>query len=118
MVEVNDYGPCKEAIEELEAFHLRGYVFYADGKAAGFLLGEQLNETTFTIHFAKADIAYKGIYAYMFSQFCELIQDEYTYINMEQDLGKDGLRQTKRSYRPDLMANKYRILLKEPPLMD
>ena len=111
-LEVNDYGPCKEALEDMEGFGLSGYVFYADGKPAGFVLGEPLNPSTFTIHFAKADIEFKGIYAYMFSEFCELIKDKYEYINMEQDLGKPGLRQTKKSYRPDLMAHKYRIELR------
>lgn len=109
MTETNDYGPCKEALEDREGFGLWGYIFYADGDPAGFVLGEELNESTFTIHFAKADIRFKGIYAFMFSEFCAIIQDRFEYINMEQDLGKAGLRQTKRSYRPDLMAHKYRI---------
>ncbi len=112
LMETNDYGPCREALEDMEGFGLSGYVFYADGKPAGFLLGEPLNPSTFTIHFAKADIEVKGIYAYMFSEFCRLIGDSYEYINMEQDLGKPGLRQTKTSYRPDLMAHKYRVELR------
>ncbi|MDC7221927.1 MAG: phosphatidylglycerol lysyltransferase domain-containing protein [Spirochaetales bacterium] len=112
MLETNDYGPCKEALEDREGFGLSGRVFYADGQPAGFVLGEPLNPSTFTIHFAKADIQFKGIYAYMFSEISAQLKDQYEYINMEQDLGKDGLRQTKRSYRPDLMAHKYRIEVK------
>ena len=112
VLEVNDYGPCKEALEDLEGFGLSGYVFYADGKPAGFVLGEPLNPSTFTIHFAKADIEFKGVYSYMFSEFCARIKESYQYINMEQDLGKPGLRKTKNSYRPDLMAHKYRVELR------
>jgi uncharacterized protein len=112
MIEVNDYGPCKEALEDMEGFGLSGCIIYADETPAGFLLGESLNPSTFTIHFAKADIDFKGIYAYMFSEFCRLIKEEYAYINMEQDLGKPGLRQTKNSYRPDMIAQKYRVELK------
>ncbi|MDC7223318.1 MAG: phosphatidylglycerol lysyltransferase domain-containing protein, partial [Spirochaetales bacterium] len=60
MLETNDYGPCKEALEDLKGFGLSGYVFYADEKPAGFVLGEPLNRSTFTIHFAKGDISFKG----------------------------------------------------------
>ena len=112
MLETNDYGPCKEALDDMDGFGLSGYIFYADGTPAGFVLGEPLNDSTFTIHFAKADIKHKGIYSYIFSEFSALIKEKYEYINMEQDLGKDGLRQTKRSYRPDMMAHKYRVELK------
>jgi uncharacterized protein len=113
MLETNDYGPCKEALEDLNGFGLSGYIFYADDKPAGFVLGEPLNTSTFTIHFAKADINFKGIYAYMFSEFSALLKDNFEYINMEQDLGKEGLRKTKLSYRPDMMARKYRIELEK-----
>jgi hypothetical protein len=107
--EMNDYGPCKEALDDMEGFGLSGYLFYANGQPAGFVLGEPLNDSTFTIHFAKANIDFKGVYSFIFSEFSSIIKKEYEYINMEQDLGKKGLRQTKRSYRPDLMAHKYRI---------
>jgi len=92
---------------------LTGAMAFADGKPAGFLLGEPLNDDTFTIHFAKADIRYKGIYQFLFSRFaCDFCPD-YEYMNLEQDLGNEGLRKTKVSYRPDLMAHKYRASLKK-----
>ena len=33
----------------------------------------------------------------------------YKYVNMEQDLGIDGLRRAKRSYHPAFMIKKYTL---------
>lgn len=111
-INVSDYCQCKEALHDQRGFGLEGAIFYAMEKPAGFLLGEALNPDTFTIHFAKGLTMFKGIYPLMFSRFCRDYLQDYTYMNMEQDLGKPGLRQTKRSYAPDLMAHKYRVTLK------
>jgi uncharacterized protein len=108
----SDYNQCLEALEKRDDLGLTGAIAFADGKPAGFVLGEPLNDETFTIHFAKADIGFKGAYQFLFSRFaCDFCPD-YLYINLEQDMGSEGLRKTKVSYRPDLMAHKYRIFLK------
>ena len=108
----SDYHQCLEALEKRDELGLTGAMAFADGKPAGFILGEALNDDTFTIHFAKADIGFKGSYQFLFSRFACDFCPEYEYINLEQDLGSEGLRKTKESYRPDLMAHKYRISLK------
>ncbi len=105
----NDYGPCTEALEMQGRLGLTGAIVYAAGQPAGFILGEALNRDTFTIHFAKADIRFKGVYQFLFSRFARDFCPEYIYMNLEQDMGKDGLRETKVSYRPALMAHKYRV---------
>ena len=105
----SDYHQCLEALELREKLELTGAIAYADGKPAGFILGEKLNEETFTIHFAKADMGIKGSYQFLFSRFARDFCSNYTYMNLEQDMGREGLRKTKVSYRPDLMAHKYRI---------
>lgn len=110
-INVSDYCQCREALHDRRGFGLSGAIFYAKGQPAGFILGEALNKETFTVHFAKGLTMYKGIYPLMFSRFCRDYLQSYTYMNMEQDLGKPGLRQTKRSYAPDLMAHKYRVTL-------
>lgn len=109
----SDYSQCKEALEMAQELGLTGAMAFADNKPAGFLLGEPLNNDTFTIHFAKADIEFKGVYQFLFSRFANDFCPEYEYMNLEQDLGSEGLRKTKVSYRPDLMAHKYRISLKK-----
>ncbi len=109
-IAASDYHQCMEALVMSEELKLTGAMAYADGKPAGFILGEPLNNETFTIHFAKADISFKGVYQFLFSRFAADFCPDYKYINLEQDMGSEGLRKTKVSYRPDLMAHKYRII--------
>jgi len=111
-INVSDYCQCKEALHDIKGFNLTGAIFYAQGTPAGFVLGEALNDETFTIHFAKGLTRFIGIYPMMFSRFSEHFLSSYNYMNMEQDLGKPGLRKTKHSYYPEKMAHKYRIFLK------
>jgi len=108
----SDFTQCMEALGLYKELGLIGAITYGDGLPTGFILGEPLNETTFTIHFAKADIEFKGVYQYLFNQFVNDFCPDYEFINMEQDMGHEGLRKTKQSYRPDLMADKYRARLK------
>lgn len=104
-----DYLPCCEALELYDQLDLEGFLFLADGKPAGFTLGECVNRRVYGLHFAKADKRVKGIYQYMFSKTAELIDEQYTMLNLEQDLGSQPLRAAKSSYQPDMMAKKYRI---------
>jgi hypothetical protein len=107
--EATDYGACGEAISLYEELGLCGGIYYVDGQPAGFIMGEELDATTFVIHFAKADRRFKGIYQYMYQQFAGIMPSEYAVFNFEQDLGLESLRQAKASYHPDKMAVKYRV---------
>ncbi len=80
-------------------------------KPSGFVLGEELNDETFALHFAKGIREYKGIYQHLYNSFSIKLNSKYKYINFEQDLGKDTLRQAKSTYYPDEMRKKYRVAL-------
>ncbi len=107
----SDYSQCFEALDMRNELNLTGFIVFSEGKPVGFLLGEPLNDETYTIHFAKADISFKGAYQFLFSHFANYYCPDYRYMNQEQDMGDEGLRKNKISYRPDLMACKYRVSL-------
>ena len=107
----SDYAETLEALEKITEFNLRGMISYADNKPSGFVLGEELNDDTFALHFAKGIREYKGIYQHLYNAFSMKLNSEYKYINFEQDLGKDTLRQAKSTYYPDEMRKKYRVAL-------
>lgn len=107
-----DYGPCLEALDRYEQLIICGGIYYADNEPAGFVLGEELNEETFVLHFAKARIKFKGIYQYMFNNFAKILPPKYKYLNLEQDLDKENLRIFKSSYVPEAMIRKARVSLK------
>lgn len=108
-----DYAETLEALEKMNEFNLRGMISYADNKPSGFVLGEELNDESFALHFAKGIREYKGIYQHLYNAFSQRMLPQYKYMNFEQDLGKDTLRQAKSTYYPDEMRKKYRVALKK-----
>lgn len=110
----SDYGPCREALDRYDELVLCGGIVYADGEPAGFVLGEEVNDETFVLHFAKARTKFKGVYQYMFNSFAKILPPKYRFLNLEQDLDKENLRIFKTSYVPDAMVRKARVRLKEP----
>jgi hypothetical protein len=107
-----DFGPCREALDRYEELVLCGGIYYADAEPAGFVLGEELNEETFVLHFAKARTKFKGVYQYLFNNFAKILPPKYKYLNLEQDLDKENLRVFKSSYVPDVMLKKARVRLR------
>jgi hypothetical protein len=107
-----DHASCLEALARYEELVLCGGIYYAQGEPAGFVLGEELNEETFVLHFAKARTKFKGVYQYLFNNFALILPPKYKYLNLEQDLDKENLRVFKSSYLPDAMVRKARIRLR------
>jgi hypothetical protein len=103
-----DYAASREALEIFESLKMRGAVYYVNNKPAGWCLGESLAKgRMFAIHFEKAVDEYKGIYQFMNQSFAASLPRHYTHINREQDLGDEGLRQAKMTYRPSGFVRKY-----------
>jgi len=110
--EATDYGPCREALDRYEELAVCGGIYYADGEPAGFVLGEEVNDETFVLHFAKALTKFKGVYQFMFNNFAKILPPKYTHLNLEQDLDKENLRVFKSSYVPDVLVKKARVRLR------
>ena len=106
--EDGDYRAAREALELFETLKLRGAVYFVDGKPAAYCLGESIAKgRMFAIHFEKAIDEYKGIYQFMNQAFAASLPRFFIYINREQDLGDEGLRQAKMTYRPAGFVEKY-----------
>jgi len=103
-----DYVAAKEALELFEPLGMQGAMYYVDGVPAGWCLGESLAKgKMFAIHFEKGVEAYKGIYQFINQAFAAALPKHFTQINREQDLGDEGLRQAKMTYRPTGFVRKY-----------
>jgi hypothetical protein len=105
----SDYFSCIEGLKHFEELKLTGAIYLIEGEPCGFIMGETAGESSYVIHFAKGDTDKKGIYQYMFQAYVRDFCKEVQLINLEQDMGMEGLRKTKRSYQPDFMLHKYRI---------
>ena len=107
--EQTDFAHCEEALVNFSALALWGTIYYIGDEPAGFIIGEPLNTDTFVLHFAKASTRYHGIYEFMFNDTAKKLAADYTYLNLEEDMGNKNLRQTKMSYGPEMILKKYRV---------
>ncbi|AVS97428.1 hypothetical protein C8248_00365 [Paracidovorax avenae] len=105
-----DDAPCREALAGGPELRLEGFMHWADGQPAGFLLAEPLQPGVWVVRFAKGLVRFKGITQHMFRHFAERPDARVDWLNFEQDLGLAHFRQTKLSYRPALLLPKWRLL--------
>ena len=106
-----DYRAAREGLELFEELGMKGAVYYIGSEPVGWCLGESLAKgTIFAVHFEKACDRFKGIYQFINQAFAQSLPAYYKLINREQDLGNEGLRQAKMTYRPNGFVRKYRII--------
>lgn len=102
------------AINNMEALDVIGGVLFVDGKIAAFSYGCAINYETFDICIEKADINIEGAYAMINREFAQHIPEQFKYINREEDLDIPGLRKAKLSYQPEMILEKYNVVLMNP----
>ena len=98
-----------EALRLHDRLGLSGVVLLVEGAVKGFALGERLNRSTAVCHFEKGDLFMEGLYQLLDREFSRLLFTDCRYLNREQDLGQESLRQAKLSYRPVELVRKYRV---------
>ena len=103
-----DFLAATEALEQFEGLFLQGMVYWVEGKPAAWCLGERLARgRMFAVHFEKALEEFKGIYQFVNQHYAASLPNYYNHINREQDLGDEGLRQAKMTYRPCGFVRKF-----------
>ena len=106
-----DEGPCLEALQLAGELGLQGFVHFADGEPAGFVLAQPLRPGVMVMRFAKGLDRFKGIYQHMFQHFCQATP-QLQWLNFEQDMGLANFRRSKLSYQPSALLPKYRVSLR------
>ncbi len=82
---------------------------YVDGKLEAFSIGDLILPNMALIHVEKANPDIRGLYVAMSVFFLRNEFENAELINREDDLGMEGLRQAKLSYKPYKMVEKYWI---------
>ena len=95
-----------EALDNFSALGFKGALICVDNKCVGYTFGEMLNLNTLVIHVEKAHMDYEGGYQAIGNLFLKNVYSEVELVNREQDLGVEGLRRAKESYKPIYMVKK------------
>ncbi len=90
---------------------MMGGTIWVDGDLVAFTYGCPINHDTFDVCVEKANVAYEGAYTIINREFVRHLPEQYRYINREEDMGEEGLRKAKLSYRPDILQEK--LLVRE-----
>jgi hypothetical protein len=115
-----DEGLSEELRSMMRAFNrwdrldLTGGTIWVDGKLVAFTFGCPINQNTFDVCVEKADVNYEGAFTIINQEFVRHLPEKYYYINREEDMGDEGLRHAKMSYKPDILLEKNTIMEKHP----
>jgi len=96
----NERKAIKEMTAHFSDFSLSGAFIRVGGKPSAFIFAQALNPETLVVHALKADAAVPGLYQVMLNEFLSRQAQGFKYVNLEQDLGEEGLRKAKLSYHP------------------
>lgn len=105
------------AFNRWDELELRGGTVWVDGRLVAFTFGCPINHDTFDVCVEKADVSYEGSFAIINREFARHLPEQYVYVNREEDMGDEGLRRAKLSYRPEMLLEK-NVVTERHPLAD
>lgn len=87
----------------------RGGLIRIDGEVKAFAIGSVLSKRMCQENIEKADESIRGLYQAMMREFLIHEFPNFQYVNREDDMGIENLRQAKKAYHPSFMIEKYRL---------
>lgn len=98
------------AIDHYETLNLEGLLLKIDNNAVAFTIGSRMTKDTFDVNFEKAKAGFEGAYPVINNEFAKHLRakfPELKYLDREEDMGIEGLRKAKESYKPLWLTEKY-----------
>ena len=106
----------KKALENRENLGIFGLVLFNGETVLAITMGSKISHNTVDVHFEKALPGAEGAYAAINCEFAKYIRKnlpEIEFLNREDDMGIEGLRKSKLSYKPHHMVEKCWACLKD-----
>ncbi len=102
-----EYRMIKKQILHYDILGLSGIILRIDGQVQGFGYGCRLSDTYYDAIAEKGNHEIPHIYKVLRQESVKQCAMDCTYVNMEEDLGIEGLRAVKHAYKPEFMLHKY-----------
>ena len=103
-----EHESIKSALKNASLLRMCGGVLYINGEAAAMTLASPISESVLDVIYEKSIGKYEkdGVYSVINQQFSKKFEN-YLYINREEDMGVEGLRKAKLSYKPTIILEKF-----------
>jgi len=106
--ELNNENIALKKYFDLKQSEIKIHSLFVADKLVAFNTCEFCSKDYAISHFSKTDKAYRGAYEVLCWEEAKHIGNQgIKYLNIEQDLGIDGLRFSKQKFRPDHFLSKY-----------
>ena len=102
-------GLIAAALGRFSEFGFVGGLLRVGGRPVALTVGDVVGDTLY-VHIEKASRAFEGAYEAINALFAASFGDEVVYVNREEDLGLEGLRQAKEGYCPERMIHKFLLM--------
>jgi hypothetical protein len=107
----------QKAFFNYERLGLIGGALRINGEILAYSYGQPLTKDTFGVHAEKCLYDIDGGFTMINQQFAERNCVNYPYINREEDIGLESLRQAKMSYQPVILLEKGTVKMKKQTLL-
>jgi hypothetical protein len=94
-------------LQHFDELGLSGIVLRIDGVVQGFGYGGKLSDTFYDAIIEKGNREIPHIYKVLRQESVKQCAMECEYVNMEEDVGIEGLRALKNSYKPEYLLHKF-----------
>ena len=103
-----EHESIEKALQNRELLNLRGGVLYINGEPAAMTLASPISPDVLDVIYEKTFGEYEknGAYAVINQQFSKRCEG-FLYLNREEDMGVEGLRKAKLSYKPEMILEKF-----------
>jgi hypothetical protein len=98
-----------EMLNNFSSLDIKGGIIRTGGRIAALTIGEIILPDTLVIHIEKAHSGIHGLYQVINQEFLINEAGGCRFVNREQDLGIQGLRNAKMLYNPVKFIKKYRV---------
>jgi uncharacterized protein len=103
------------ALKRFDEFGQQGILISVEGRPVAFSIFEAISPTTVAVHFERALRSYKGLYQVVNCETAKIVVAQgFEFINREEDLGDEGLRDAKMSYHPIEIVPAYELTYQKP----
>lgn len=103
---ISECCAIRTAFKHFNELGFSGMVLKVDGNPVAMTMGEAISDDCYVVHFEKAIGGVNGAYTAINKLFSATLT-KHKYINREEDMGIEGLRKAKLSYKPEILLEKF-----------